>query len=64
MMAPEESIDYIVVHEMCHLAHMNHSKSFWTYVGKVMPDYKERSKWLAINGGRMELLVLRGIVCR
>lgn len=55
MMAPEEAIDYIVVHEMSHLIHLNHSKSFWTLVGKTMPDYKERSNWLSVNGGQMEL---------
>jgi len=55
MMAPEESIDYIVVHEMCHLVHMNHSKSFWTLVGRILPDYKIRTEWLTQNGGAMTL---------
>ncbi|MBF8984482.1 M48 family metallopeptidase [Lutibacter sp. B2] len=55
IMAPIEVIDYIVVHEMCHLMHMNHSKSFWTLVGKIIPDYKQRSEWLKYNNSRMNI---------
>lgn len=43
---PEEIIDYVVVHELCHLKQMNHSKAFWDEVEKVLPDYKIREKWL------------------
>ena len=43
---PMELIDYIVVHELCHLLHLNHDRSFWRKVGSVMPDYKERLKRL------------------
>jgi len=42
----ERAIDYVVVHELAHLKHMNHSKSFWAFVEKFMPDYKERKKLL------------------
>jgi predicted metal-dependent hydrolase len=38
--------DYIVVHELCHLAHMNHSKEFWHFVAQTMPDWKARRKAL------------------
>lgn len=55
IMAPIKVIDYIVVHEMCHLLHMNHSRSFWRLVGNIMPDYKERSEWLKYNGLRMKI---------
>lgn len=55
IMAPIEIIDYLVVHEMCHLVHMNHSKSFWTLVGKILPDYKIRQNWLNKNGFLLEL---------
>ena len=40
MLAPPEVRDYVVVHELCHLLHMNHSKRFWNQVAKVMPNYK------------------------
>ena len=43
----EKAIEYVVLHEMCHLIHMNHSKSFWNLVEKNMPQYKEYKKLLA-----------------
>ena len=46
MLTPQEIIDYVVVHELCHLKEMNHSPRFWAEVEKVLPDYKERRKWL------------------
>lgn len=46
MRTPETIIDYVVVHELCHLKEMNHSPRFWAEVEKVLPDYKERRKWL------------------
>jgi predicted metal-dependent hydrolase len=53
MNAPEEIVDYVVVHELCHRKEMNHSKRFWDEVEKVLPDYKERRKWLKENGGKL-----------
>ncbi|KNF09270.1 protein of unknown function DUF45 [Gottschalkia purinilytica] len=50
IMAPIDIIDYIVVHEMCHLIHFNHSKNFWNLVESIIPDYRERKEWLKING--------------
>jgi len=49
-MAPPEVIEYIVVHEMCHLVHMNHSKEFWTLVESMVPDHKKHKEWLKTNG--------------
>ncbi|MBU0727650.1 M48 family metallopeptidase, partial [Patescibacteria group bacterium] len=49
IMAPIEIIDYVVVHEMCHLKQMNHSSKFWNLVAEKMPDYKELRKWLKDN---------------
>ncbi|PKM51623.1 MAG: M48 family peptidase [Firmicutes bacterium HGW-Firmicutes-7] len=52
-MAPLEVIDYIVVHEMCHMVHLNHDRSFWRLVGKLLPDYEERQNWLAQSSWKM-----------
>jgi predicted metal-dependent hydrolase len=55
MMAPLTVIDYIVVHELAHLIHSNHSAKFWNEVDKVMPDFQERKAWLRDNGAGMDL---------
>ncbi|WP_418789125.1 M48 family metallopeptidase [Paenibacillus agilis] len=52
-MAPLEVIDYVVIHELCHLHHMNHDRSFWRRVGSIMPDYKEKEQYLARHGQAM-----------
>jgi predicted metal-dependent hydrolase len=49
-MARADVIDYIVVHEMCHMDHRNHSKYFWNRVSEIMPDYKEKHEWLRVHG--------------
>ena len=55
LMAPLTIIDYIVVHELCHLHHRNHSDEFWNEVDKVLPDYRERKEWLRIQGVKLDL---------
>ena len=47
---PEEVLDYVVVHELCHRLEMNHSSKFWAEVERVLPDYKKARKWLKDNG--------------
>jgi predicted metal-dependent hydrolase len=55
MMAPLTIIDYIVVHELAHLIHPNHTQGFWNEVDKVMPDFQDRKEWLRMNGAGMDL---------
>ncbi|PIZ71648.1 hypothetical protein COY07_04550 [Candidatus Peregrinibacteria bacterium CG_4_10_14_0_2_um_filter_43_11] len=45
-MAPIEVIDYVVVHELCHLRQMNHSPRFWALVAQTIPEHKKWRKWL------------------
>jgi len=52
-MAPIEVIDYVVVHEMCHMVHLNHDRSFWRLVGKMSPNFKEQENWLASSSWKM-----------
>lgn len=53
MLAPDEVIDYVVVHELCHLIEMNHSKAFWNQVERIMPDYQVHRKWLKDHGSEI-----------
>jgi len=46
MRFPEDAIDYVVVHELCHMIHHNHSKEFYKEIEKILPDYKRRKKLL------------------
>lgn len=55
MMASPKVIDYIVVHELCHLHHLDHTDAFWNEVDKVMPDYAERKSWLRENGAALDI---------
>ena len=55
MLAPPKVLDYVVVHEICHLREMNHSPRFWALVESLMPDYKQQRKWLKENGHTLEL---------
>jgi len=55
IMAPMSVIDYLVVHELSHLKHSNHSRDFWNLVGSIIPDYKEKKEWLRVNGNSLEL---------
>jgi hypothetical protein len=50
IMAPWEVIDYLIVHELVHLDHPNHSKLFWNKVKSILPDYKMQANWLKENG--------------
>lgn len=56
VMSPEVVMDYIIIHELCHLKHMNHSQEFWRCVESYMPDYPKYKDWLRKKG--MELYKL------
>lgn len=55
LMAPATVIDYIVVHELCHIHHRDHSAAFWNEVDKVLPDFRERKEWLRVRGAELDL---------
>jgi predicted metal-dependent hydrolase len=50
MMAPLTIIDYIVVHELCHLRHRDHTDAFWNEVDKVMPTFRRPQRMVAEAG--------------
>jgi hypothetical protein len=54
-MAPIDVLHYIVVHELAHLIHNNHTQAFWNEVDKILPNYDEQVNWLKINGVGMDL---------
>lgn len=53
--APEEMVDYVVVHELAHIPHKNHGRAFWGLVAKHCPDYARKRKWLKENGVLMDI---------
>ena len=55
MLTPVDILDYIVVHELAHIKHPNHSAEFWNEVDKIMPDYQKRKDWLRYNGAGISL---------
>lgn len=56
IMCPPEVVDYVVGHELCHILHKNHSRSFWESVGRVDMSYQEHENWLKENRRIMEIL--------
>ena len=49
-LAPEPVVDYVIIHELAHLKHHNHSKAFWNLVATAMPEYRRCTAWLKENG--------------
>lgn len=50
LFTPEYVIDYVIIHELTHLIHMNHSEAYWAHVASVMPEYMEAERWLKKYG--------------
>ena len=55
ILAPKEALTYVVIHELCHLIHFNHSDRFWAEVGARMPEYDVWRKWLRVHGKELTL---------
>lgn len=55
IMAPNRIVDYVVVHELCHMKQHNHSSQFWKLVEKVIPEYVESKEWLKKHGGGLDI---------
>lgn len=55
VMAPEQVLEYVVIHELCHLRYMDHSEKFWNLVSEFCPAYKQYRKWLRDYGDRLYL---------
>lgn len=53
VMAPLWVVDYVVLHEVCHLRHLDHSNDFWNLVAFYMPEYKKAQQWLKIHGATL-----------
>lgn len=55
VMARPEAIDYVVIHELCHRKHMDHSRAFWNQVQTYMPDFKKQKQWLEENSVNLNI---------
>ena len=53
LMAPMGVIDYVIVHELVHTIHRNHSTDFWNSVESIMPEFQEHKRWLKKNGYKL-----------
>lgn len=54
---PDEIRDYVIIHELCHRKHMNHSTEFWNEVSKYDPEFKLHRKWLREHGAEYQVEV-------
>ena len=54
IMTPHRIVDYVVIHELCHLIHHNHSPEYWHQVRSIVPDYQDKRDWLKTNAGLLD----------
>ena len=55
IIAPHQIVDYIVVHELCHILEHNHSPKYWRHIKNVIPNHKECREWLKLNSAALIL---------
>lgn len=55
VMAPHRIVDYVVVHELCHLLEHNHSEIYWRHVERIIPDFQECREWLKRNSEQLKI---------
>lgn len=55
IIGPKSTIDYVIVHELCHMKEPTHSAKFWEMVESLFPNYKKWKEWLRINGKNLDL---------
>lgn len=55
ILAPSTIIDYVIIHELCHTRHHNHSSAFWRLVEQLYPDFKIARQWLKVNGYQLDI---------
>ena len=53
ILCPDDVIEYVVIHELCHRIYMNHSKRFWEKIEEFCPNYRQARKWLKQNGNSL-----------
>jgi len=56
IMTPHQIIDYVVIHELCHLLEHNHSPKYWRLLERHIPDYLEKRDWLKVQGSSYNIL--------
>lgn len=59
VLAPPAVFRYVVIHELCHIRHHDHSDAFWALVAQQMPDYEEHRSWLRDQGARLHVYLTR-----
>jgi hypothetical protein len=50
IISPHRIVDYVVVHELCHMLEHNHSAAYWSHVKSIIPDFSQDRQWLKVNG--------------
>ena len=55
IIAPNRIVDYVVIHEICHLVHHNHAPKFWKSVERACPDFQTSKEWLRVHGRTLDV---------